>query len=265
MLTFDEAGAWLDACMEKLPQGIFQDLNGGVNLLPDMREDEDGLLTMGMYITDSTGRRVEIYYGSFLEAFAGADDAEIRAELDETLRHELTHHVESLAGDRSLEKWDERERLEMLSEYEPLKAESLLFVDDKDSSLAPLCAALFKAECSRRGMNIPCSSAGLRPVERTEPKCAAVSAAMGVDISAHIPRAADENMVRSHDAVLCMAAREAKSLSERFPGYGEKIMCLGAGDYAPPALGFRAAWRSLAEALAEEIKSLCDELSMEEE
>ena len=133
MLTIDAVNDLLDEMAEAFPPELFDGLNGGVNLLPDTRTDEFGLLVMGMYIVDQTGRRVEIYYGSFAEAFGGESDETVERELDITLRHELTHHIESLAGDKSLERWDEQHKQELLSELEPIYASSVLFISGDDA------------------------------------------------------------------------------------------------------------------------------------
>ena len=46
-----------------------------------------------------------LYYGSFQQARPGLMDDEelLRPEIDRVLRHELTHHLESQAGNRDLE------------------------------------------------------------------------------------------------------------------------------------------------------------------
>lgn len=126
MVTFEEAAAMLDEAVDALPQEIFNKLNGGVNLLPARRTDENGLLVMGMYFVDQMGRHVEIYYGSFRERYAAAAPERWRRELTRTLKHELTHHIENLAYDRSLERWDAEHVAQLLQglEDEPLEAES---------------------------------------------------------------------------------------------------------------------------------------------
>ncbi len=112
IISFDEAGKILDRTAESLPVEIFKDLNGGINLLHDTVEDADGWLVMGMYIIDNMGSRIEIYYGSFEAAFEGSSYEEVEKELIDTLKHELTHHIETLAGDKSLERWDEAQKME---------------------------------------------------------------------------------------------------------------------------------------------------------
>ena len=52
---------------------------------------------------------IYIYYGSFLEVYGELGEKELEEELRETLLHEFTHHMESLAGERGLEIKDEKE------------------------------------------------------------------------------------------------------------------------------------------------------------
>ena len=125
MLTFEEAGAVLDAACEALPQGLFESLNGGVSLLPDAVQEEDGRYTLGMYHNDMMGCWIEIFYGSIAQCVEDEEDEEeFRRTLIETLHHELRHHVEGMAGDRSLEIEDQRETEEYrrdmeLARFEP--------------------------------------------------------------------------------------------------------------------------------------------------
>lgn len=127
MISFEEAGRFLDEEAAALPEEIFRDLNGGVNLLPDTKRDADGMYILGMYFHNAMGRYVEIYYGSFREVFRFESDEAVRRELGKTLRHELTHHLEGLAGDRSLERWDEQRRAELLAAMRGSAPDSPLF------------------------------------------------------------------------------------------------------------------------------------------
>lgn len=106
VLSFDEVGEILDEIAEKLPEGMFRALNGGVLLLEDEVPDPDNgpdLYILGEYCVDEMGRYINIYYGSFAALFFDEPREVWEEELDTTLRHELTHHVEGLAGERSLE------------------------------------------------------------------------------------------------------------------------------------------------------------------
>ena len=261
MISFKKAGEVLDGCAERLPREIFKELNGGVNLLPDTRTDELGLLVMGMYIVDQTGRRVEIYYGSFAEAFGGESDETVERELDITLRHELTHHIESLAGDKSLERWDEQHKQELLSELEPIYASSVLFISGDDASLGPMVRAFFEKAARGRSIDVESGSAGLKAAAAVEPRCAAACADMGIDISSYVPKQVTGAILRRFDAVLCMTRDMAEELANMFPEADEKIMCLGETDYAPPKLGLRRAWASAAEKMRAEAELLAGELA----
>ena len=112
-LSFEQANEWLDEVAAGIPDDIFNDLNGGIVLLPDIRisphASGDDLFTLGMYHYEpyGMGRYITIYYGSFVQVY-GRQSIEAQKEgLKEVLYHELTHHIESLAGVRDLEVKDE--------------------------------------------------------------------------------------------------------------------------------------------------------------
>ena len=107
ILSFDQVGDLLDEMAEEFPEEFYQDLNGGISLLPEAVEDPAGedLYIMGEYCNDQMGRYINLYYGSFA-ALAGLEDwseEDWEDELWETLSHEFTHHIEGLAGERGLE------------------------------------------------------------------------------------------------------------------------------------------------------------------
>lgn len=227
MLSFEDAGRVLDAAMEKLPEGIFDDLNGGVNLLPEERPGEDGRYILGLYHHDAMGRYVEIFYGSFLRAFPDASDEEFAAELEKTLRHELTHHVENKAGDRTLERWDE-EQTELWRAGEPLTARSVLFADG-DGRLAQQADALFRDALAAYDLEVQ-----------------SAWCAVGQATAA---------LLEQYEAVLCMTMDQAEDLAERFPEADEKILCLGEKDILPDRHG-------TGRMLRREIGYLAEELAM---
>ena len=109
ILTFDQVGEVLDAMAEEFPPEFYEDLNGGISLLPEALTDpeypEEELFIMGEYCNDQMGRYINLYYGSFL-ALAKQENwtkEDWEEELYETLAHEFTHHIEGLAGERGLE------------------------------------------------------------------------------------------------------------------------------------------------------------------
>jgi len=91
--------------MDQLPSAIFKDLNCGVALIPDTTVDNDGLLILGQYHVQprGLGRYITIHYGSIMAIHGHLPPHEFRDKIKEVLHHELTHHIENLAGDRSLE------------------------------------------------------------------------------------------------------------------------------------------------------------------
>ncbi len=112
MLDLDTLNKMLDEAADNIPKEIYDRLNGGVVLSPDIKmhpeSKNNDLYIMGEYHRDSMmGRYIVIYGGSFQQLYGGAPLDRVRRELDKTLKHELTHHVESLAGERDLEVEDE--------------------------------------------------------------------------------------------------------------------------------------------------------------
>lgn len=113
MLTFDKVGALLDDMAEEFPPVFFNELNGGVCLLPEAKPDPEfppgEIYILGEYCNDMMGRYINLYYGSFA-ALAEREDwtqEDWEDELWETFSHEFTHHMEGLAGERGLEIKDE--------------------------------------------------------------------------------------------------------------------------------------------------------------
>jgi hypothetical protein len=114
LIEIDEMQEMLDQLAMELPEEFYDDLNGGILLLPDKklsREAIDGdLYTLGEYHhSHSMGRYIVIYYGSFMALYGGASKDALTGRLRSTLRHEFTHHLESLSGENELEREDERQ------------------------------------------------------------------------------------------------------------------------------------------------------------
>ena len=65
------------------------------------------------------GRYITIYYGSFERVYGNLSREALKKKLAHTLKHEFTHHLESLAGERDLEKEDERYINHYLSRRRP--------------------------------------------------------------------------------------------------------------------------------------------------
>jgi hypothetical protein len=117
-MTIDEMQKILDELAEELPAEFYHELNGGIILLPETHMSAyargDDLYTLGEYRHSwGMGRYIVIFYGSFERVFGRLSDDEMKKELRKTLRHEFTHHLESLAGENALEKAD----AEFISKY----------------------------------------------------------------------------------------------------------------------------------------------------
>ena len=123
MISIEDTQDILEEIAEGLPEIFFEQLNGGILLLPEAKRSpealEDDLYILGEYCEDPImGRYINIYYGSFEKLFAGRSPRYIKKELRETLLHEFTHHLESLAGERDLEIEDEWELQAYLESHE---------------------------------------------------------------------------------------------------------------------------------------------------
>jgi len=119
LFSIDDINLMLDDIAAELPDEIFSNLNGGVSLLPDVKKSSadpsGGLYTLGEYRRDQMGRYIIIYYGSICAVHGSDTPGQMRENLKRVLTHELTHHMESLAGERDLEIEDEIELDEYLS------------------------------------------------------------------------------------------------------------------------------------------------------
>jgi len=106
LYTIDAVEEMLGQIADEIPGVFFERLNGGITLLEACKEhpqSQGDLYVMGEYsVQHGLGRRICIYYGSFMRVYANAPEDVLRRKLRESLQHELTHHLESLAGERDL-------------------------------------------------------------------------------------------------------------------------------------------------------------------
>ncbi len=266
MISYEEAGQVLDEAVDALPEEIFRDLNGGVNLIRGSRTDEYGLLVMGTYNVNQMGRYIELYYGSFKRKYPNADPEKCRRELIRTLKHELTHHIESLAMDRSLEKWDEQHVAELLAgldseEEEPLEISSILFVDGEGAGLAEMAMCMFNKAARESGlddMSAGCASFKTGPLSI---KAARAAARFDVDlVLPGKPLEVSRELCEAYDVVMCMTAEQSGALAARWPDMDEWMLCLSAEDLRVPRLDSQLGWNRIADNMASEINLLIDEL-----
>ncbi len=100
MMNPDGFSQMLEDLIDAMPEELFEALNGGVAISEDTVEKEDGTgPLLGAYRHDRyLGNWIELYYGSFAAMFPDADDARLRAALENELRRLLRQHMSGLAG-----------------------------------------------------------------------------------------------------------------------------------------------------------------------
>lgn len=106
--SIDEVHEILDDISERLPEAFFKELNEGIVLLPEVKlhpesRSDNKLYIMGQYVRSFTGRHIAIFYGSFRRVYPNISREKLKVKLRDTLVHEFTHHMESLAGEKGLE------------------------------------------------------------------------------------------------------------------------------------------------------------------
>lgn len=113
MISIEEMEEMLNEIAAEIPDEIYKELNGGIRLSQELKLStmsiNNDLYILGEYHKDrNMGRYIIIYYGSFLQVYGHLGKEALREQLMHTLKHELTHHLESLAGERGLEIKDAR-------------------------------------------------------------------------------------------------------------------------------------------------------------
>ena len=130
ILSIDQVNDILDEMAEGFPAVLFEELNGGVNLLeealPDPQFPEGEMYILGEYCEDVLGRYINLYYGSFaaLAERENWDQDTWADELYTTLSHELTHHMESRGGLHALDDRDAEELAQWRAEYAAREGEA---------------------------------------------------------------------------------------------------------------------------------------------
>lgn len=258
MFSYEEAGYVLDELADALPEGIFEGLNGGVALIEEDKKSEDGRYTLGTYYRDKMGRYIEIYYGSFVGLYGEMDDELFRQRLKSTLNHELTHHIESLAGDRSLERWDERQS--ELCGFNGIDVKSILFVCD-DNTLSQAAEAIFNANKQGQSASVAVYSAGIDAAAEFPAKMLRACEAMDIRLPLRTPFSVTRQTLEAYDVALCMTYSQMEILSKDYQDLDERFMCLAEDDIMPPTLPI--GWKKCIDRLYDEVLAVIDELEEE--
>ena len=114
MISIDEFEILLQEVADFLPDIFFDELNGGILLLPEVKYHPKArnmdLFVLGEYHYDSIyGRYISIYYGSFNSVYGWLSREQLKEKLEETVKHEFRHHLESKSGISDLEKLDKKQ------------------------------------------------------------------------------------------------------------------------------------------------------------
>ena len=266
MISFERAGEVLDAAAESLPEGIFEGLNGGINLMADAVKASNGSCTLGRYFRNSMGRYIEIYLGSFEELYGDRPDSYIEDQLVKTLHHELTHHIEDLAGDRTLERDDEEyaEECRRFDEGEPMVISSVLFVDEDGCSLSQVCAGLMQRLSEENGLGLTVRAAGMKVEEGAFVREEAVYWAeeYGACIAGAGVMPVTREMLAASDVIFCMTEEMADRLASMWPRYDARIFALGEEDIKDPVLP--EDWEFGVEKAADALDAFCSGLCAED-
>lgn len=111
-MTIEEMQEYLDELEKNLPLEILNELNGGIILVDDIKMHpqsiSNDLFILGEYHHEARGlgRYVIIYYGSIMRVHGHLSREKQMEKVKAVLYHELFHHLESQAGERSLEVQD---------------------------------------------------------------------------------------------------------------------------------------------------------------
>lgn len=111
MYSIDAVHDLLNELCDELPEEVYKYLNAGITLLPDTVYSPEAragdLYILAQYHRDALGRYISVYYGSLTRVYGHLPPGQFKDALRRVLRHEFRHHVESLAGNRDLEREDE--------------------------------------------------------------------------------------------------------------------------------------------------------------
>lgn len=111
-MTLEEFTAYVDQVIDNdIPPVLFEGLNLGVIVSPELErsKSEPQLIIMGVYVRNRLGKQVILYYGSFFHLYQNKSESKWKQHILSTIKHELTHHIEALAGQEDLARKEQYE------------------------------------------------------------------------------------------------------------------------------------------------------------
>ncbi|PKM49394.1 MAG: hypothetical protein CVV02_16145 [Firmicutes bacterium HGW-Firmicutes-7] len=89
---------------KEIPPILLKDLNMGIHVSPNKQQDEEekDYYIMGEYIEDEMGNQIVLYFGSFRYFLENKSLKTWQKEIIDTIKHELLHHIEAMAGQEDL-------------------------------------------------------------------------------------------------------------------------------------------------------------------
>jgi predicted Zn-dependent protease with MMP-like domain len=115
-MTYEEFVDFVEYIVaNEVPAELLEELNGGVQTSEQLKRDTDekNFLVFGHYIRDNLGKRVMLYYGTFLHFLGDKSEEKWEREVLKVIKHELRHHIEARAGQEDLaklERWEKEQR-----------------------------------------------------------------------------------------------------------------------------------------------------------
>lgn len=115
MIDINRFEELMEQVVAKLPPKVFERLNLGVGLVEGAKSHNrtasgQPVHVLGEYhVRRSLGRGIILYYQSFCMVYPNlSNESEAMELIESVIKHELVHHLESLAGENDLALEDER-------------------------------------------------------------------------------------------------------------------------------------------------------------
>ncbi len=112
----------------------------------------------------------------------------------------------------------------------------ILLVCTGNTCRSPMAEFIFNTIAEKEGLDVRAVSAGVSvpmPMPASHGACAAAER-RGGDLSRHVSRQVNEDMLRRCSAVYCMTGAHARLLINRFPEFEDKVFLFSQRDISDP-------------------------------